>query len=335
MVRKGPGLVPQLHRKEGSIISISRQHNKADGGVVAPRVELHADTHSLNVRLRNSPWLPLQWMEILAIQSVGFKLQLISQCRRCVLQRSSVIPQILWFLSSGSGMNPDQLQISTQEGQHLTPRPTPCISTELAPCSCSGPWAAGCHCSSSGRMEFEASSKFHQKTKPCLKVIPHASSHTELSARPSSSPDAAKWLTEAMSTCSLRYRFNRRLVGTGQPLTQSLGCSAKQCACLDLSSSFFFPPTTNKENLHFWVFSYLADYPIETVFPDLLWEVGAYVPAAVLDIKVSNQRAQAVDRQERSYHGSTLSKTHHLPGTPNKCEIHSLKCFFRKGHAPT
>lgn len=124
-----------------------------------------------------------------------------------------------------------------KEGQYPSPRPTPCISTEPAPCSCSGPWAADCHCSSSGRMEFKALSKFHQKMKPCLKVIPHASSHTKLSARPSSSPDVAKWLTEAVSTCSLRYQFNHRLLGTGQPLTQSLGCSAKQ---------FFLPLLTKK-----------------------------------------------------------------------------------------
>ena len=101
-----------------------RQGNKAEGGVVAPRVELHADTHRLNVRPSNSPWLPLHSVEILSIQSMGFKLQLISPRRRCVLQRSSVVPQIFWFLSSGCRVSPDQLQRSAQEGQHLAPRPT-------------------------------------------------------------------------------------------------------------------------------------------------------------------------------------------------------------------
>lgn len=98
---------------------------------MALRVELRADTHSLNVRLSNSPSLPLHSVEVLSIQSMGFKLQLITPCRRCVLQRSSVVPHIFWFLSSGCGASPDQLKRCAQEGQHLTPPSG--ISTEPAP----------------------------------------------------------------------------------------------------------------------------------------------------------------------------------------------------------
>lgn len=69
----------------------------------------------------------------------------------------------------------------------------------------------------------------------------------------------------------------------GQPLAQSArvtrGYATKQCPCLDFSASLelVFLPTTNKEKPLVWVFLYLADffYYLESVFPDLLWEVGA------------------------------------------------------------
>ena len=64
-----------------------------------------------------------------------------------------------------------------------------------------------------------------QKMKLCLKVIPHASSHTQLSAQPSSSADMAKRLTEAASTRSLRHQFNHRLVGTDTSRNSVFGCN--------------------------------------------------------------------------------------------------------------
>ncbi|KQK77139.1 hypothetical protein AAES_129633 [Amazona aestiva] len=52
-----------------------------------------------------------------------------------------------------------------------------------------------------------------RKMKLCLKVILHASSHTELLAQQYSYPDVAKQLTEAVSTYSLRHQFDHKLIG--------------------------------------------------------------------------------------------------------------------------
>lgn len=184
---------------------------------MAPRVELRADTHSLNVRLSNSPSLPLHSVEILSIQSMGFKLQLITPCRRCVLQRSSVVPHIFWFLSSGCGASPDQLKRCAQEGQHLTPPSG--ISTEPAPPPLL--WSTGSR--PPPQLVRQNGVRSIHKIKPCLKVISYASSHTELSAQPSSSPDVAERLTAAVSTRSLRYQFNHRLTGTDSYRNSSFG----------------------------------------------------------------------------------------------------------------
>lgn len=69
------------------------------------------------------------------------------------------------------------------------------------------------------------------KLKSCLKVIPHASAHPALPARPSSSPDAAKRLTEAVPTHSLRCHFNHKLVGTDSYRTHHLAITAYSPAC--------------------------------------------------------------------------------------------------------
>lgn len=72
------------------------------------------------------------------------------------------------------------------------------------------------------------------KIKPCLKVISYASSHTELSAQPSSSPDVAERLTAAVSTRSLRYQFNHRLTGTDSYRNSSFGHKSLLTSLLSL-----------------------------------------------------------------------------------------------------
>lgn len=195
--------------------------------MVEPRVELHAGTHSLNVRLSNSPWLPLHSVEVLPTQSMGFMLQLISPCR-CILKQ-----ELDFHGPCGSLPNRDKLQkeLSSTPGilvsllwlwgaaSHIRVEPAPPLFL----------WSMGRQLPA--QLTRQNGAQSIPELKPCLKVIPHASSHTALPARPSSSPDVAKRLTEAVSTHSWRCHFDHKLIGTDSYRTHHLAITAYSPAC--------------------------------------------------------------------------------------------------------
>lgn len=197
--------------------------NKAEGGVVAPRVQLRAGTHSLNVRLSNSPWLLPHSVETLSMQSMGFKLQLISLCR-CILKKElgfhgphGSLPYILRReLSYAPGILVSLLGL-WGAASHIRVEPAPPLLL----------WSMGSQLPA--QLIRQNGAQSIQKLKSCLKVIPHASSHTQFPARPSSSPDVA--ITEAVSTHSLRCHFNHKLVGTDSYRTHHLAITAYSPAC--------------------------------------------------------------------------------------------------------
>lgn len=124
-------------------------------------------------------------------------------------KRSSVPPQVSWFLSSGC------------EGaaSHIRVEPAPPLFL----------WSMGRQLPA--QLTRQNGAQSIPELKPCLKVIPHASSHTALPARPSSSPDVAKRLTEAVSTHSWRCHFDHKLVGTDSYRTHHLAITAYSPAC--------------------------------------------------------------------------------------------------------
>lgn len=192
-----------------------------------PRVESCAGTHSLNVKLSNSPWLPLHSVEILPTQSMGFTLQLISPCR-CILKQ-----ELDFYGPCGSFLNRDMLQkeLSSTPGilvflfwirgaaSHIRVEPAPLLML----------WSMGSQLPA--QLTRQKGAQSIPELKSCLKVIPHASSHTELPARPSSSPDTARRLTEAVSTHSLRCHSDHKLVGTDSYRTHHLAITAYSPAC--------------------------------------------------------------------------------------------------------
>lgn len=126
---------------------------------------LHADTHSLNVRLSASPCLPQHSVDTSLIQSEGFKLQLVSPCRRCVLQDLGCA-QTLWLLTLAVGeaqveMGCRDLHQEGQEGQQL-----PAASHQLLLCT----MAAHPHHSSPERSTRGGFSSFFPFTSAMLKL---------------------------------------------------------------------------------------------------------------------------------------------------------------------
>lgn len=161
------------------------------------------------------------------MQSVRFKLQPISLCR-CILKQEvdfhgpcGSLPtwDILWKeLSYTPGILVSLLWVWGAIS-HIRVKP---VSPLLL-------WSTGSQLPAQFIRQNRAQSI--QKLKLCLKVIPHASSHTEFPARPSSPPDVAKWLTEAVSTHSLRCHFKHKLVGTDSYRTHHLAVTAYSPAC--------------------------------------------------------------------------------------------------------